>query len=122
MKHPAARMSVAEFNGLKRSKYRNTAVVHDGQRFDSKLERDRYVYWKNRWAMGLIAWFTRQVPFRLPGAITYRADFLIALKEPPWVRVEDCKGFLTQVARIKLAQVEELYGFKVEIIKDGGWR
>ena len=114
------RMTVAEFHAsrLKRAKkYRNQPTYMDGQRFDSKLEADRYYSLKNYWSLGMIRWFTRQVPFRLPGDITYRADFLVVwarLKDP--VSVEDCKGVMTQVSLNKIKQVEEIYGFKVDII------
>ena len=126
-------MSVAEFRarGAKANKFSATAIVCDGQRFDSKLERDRYLELKNLWQIGAIAWFTRQVPFQLPGGITYRADFLVCRPvgcarwrygDTSYVEIEDCKGFMTPVSANKIKQVEAIYGFKVNIITKKGKR
>jgi len=116
------RMSLEDFKKLAkpRGKYGATAVVVDGKRFDSKLEGLRYLYWTNLWRAGAIEWFTRQVPFQLPGNIIYRADFLIVHKGAG-VTVEDCKGMLTRVSANKIKQVEALYGFKVVLITKKGW-
>lgn len=117
------------------NKYSATAIVVDGMRFDSKLEAARYGYWKNLWHVGAIAWFTRQVPFYLPGGIVWRADFLIQtnfsgqkIKIPGLgplsvdpLLVEDCKGVMTRVSTNKIKQVEAIYGFKVHIVKKG-WK
>jgi len=122
------RMSVDEFKrrSAKGNKYSAKAIVHNGQRFDSKLERDRHIYWSNAWACGSIAWFIRQVPFRLPGGLIYRADFLVCHHPGgnlPAFLVEDVKGYLTQVSKNKIQQVEAMYGFEVQIItKKGNWR
>ena len=72
-------MSVTEFRRLKRggNKYAANAVVEDQQRFDSKLERDRYLHLKQMRAIGVVDFFLRQVPFHLPGGIVYRLDFLV---------------------------------------------
>lgn len=119
-------MSVAEFKarGAKKNKYSAQAVVVDGHRFDSKLEGLRYLYWSNLWRAGAITWFTRQVPFYLPGGIVYRADFLVVHLDKPGhlaFHVEDCKGAMTRVSINKIKQVEEIYGFKVQIITKKGW-
>ena len=118
-------MSVADFKRLnvKKAKYGNSAIVCDGQRFDSKLERDRYLELKNLAQVGAVRWFTRQVPFYLPGGIIYRADFLVVwLGSAPPVTVEDCKGFMTRVSINKIKQVEAIYGLKIAIITKGGKR
>lgn len=119
-------MSVAEFRRrtTRGNKYSATAVVENGLRFDSKLERDRYLYWNNLWRVGAIQYFIRQVPFHLPGGIVYRLDFLVVSKaghQPP-LTYEDCKGKLTRVSINKIRQVEALYGIEVELIKRGDWR
>jgi hypothetical protein len=127
------RMSVEEFKrrGLKANKFGAKTIVEDGMRFESKLEARRYLYWKNLWQMKAIAWFTRQVPFYLPGGIIWRADFLVVWDQyaaprhtgdDELVTVEDCKGVVTRVAINKIKQVEAIYGFKVQIIKKGEWR
>lgn len=125
-------MSIAEYRrrgGVRAHKYSAKAIVVNGLRFDSKLEGDRYLYWLNRWQARSIAWFTRQVPFYLPGGVIYRADFIIVQQHDTIAKerfgdaviVEDCKGFLTEAAAIKLKQVEAIYGFQVQLIKRGKW-
>lgn len=115
-------MTSAEYRklgGRKPAKYRNTPTVVDGQRFDSKLEAKRYGELKALVAAGAIKWFIRQAPFRLPGGIVYRADFLIV-----WVNgqvtVEDSKGVMTAVSALKIKQVEAVYGITVQIIRKAG--
>jgi Protein of unknown function (DUF1064) len=119
------RLSVREYRQLKRgNKYSANAIVEDGMRFDSKLEAKRYLELKQLRAIGVITWFTRQVPFHLPGGIIWRADFLIiwnrgaarSIEDWELVQVEDCKGMMTRVAINKIKQVEAIYGFKVHII------
>jgi len=118
------RMTVREFRalGVKTVKYANTKNVIDHIRFDSKLEASRYLALKNLWTMGAVRWFTRQVPFHLPGGIVYRADFLVcwaptSTTKHDTLSIEDCKGFMTRVAINKIKQVESIYGFKVQIIQ-----
>lgn len=98
----------------KRSKYGNTPTVVDGIRFDSRSEARYYDVLKNKWHMDEILWFTRQIPFALPGGITYRADFLVALKGGG-IDVVDVKGYMSEVSRIKIKQVEEIYGITVRL-------
>lgn len=125
------RMSIAEWQHslYKANKYGAKAMVEDGVRFDSTLERDRYLYWNNMRQIKAIAWFTRQVPFYLPGGIVWRADFLVVNTHDTIAKqrfgdaviIEDCKGVMTRVSQNKIKQVEAIYGFKVEIIKRG-WK
>lgn len=125
------RISVDEFRrrGLKAAKYGNARNVVDGIRFDSKLEADRYVELKKLQHCGVVRWFIMQAPFRLPGGITYRADFVVIWApaapeqfagDSDVVSVEDCKGFMTRVSLNKIKQVEELYGITVRIITKRG--
>jgi hypothetical protein len=129
------RMSVAEFRKLKtgRAQVKGAkTTIENGWKFQSKLEARRYRYWLNMWQLRQIAWFTRQVPFYLPGGIIWRADFLVVMncmveeqvdgENPDNLVVEDCKGHLTEVSRNKIKQVEDIYGFKVQIIKKGDFR
>jgi Protein of unknown function (DUF1064) len=121
------RMSTIEWLALqgkqKINKYGNKRVVVDGWPFDSQLEADHYVKLKLLREAGAILWFICQVPFRLPGGIIYKADFLrvnspayIAIGGPA-VEIEDTKGAMTRVAINKIKQVEELYGIKVTLIR-----
>lgn len=97
-------------------KYRNEPVVVDGIRFDSKLEARYYEQLKLRRAAGEVAWFTRQVPFYLPGGVVYRADFLVALAAGG-VDVVDTKGVDTKESRNKRRQVKAIYGVDVRLVR-----
>jgi hypothetical protein len=98
----------------RRSKYKNTPTYVDGQRFDSKAEARYYQMLVAKWQRGEIRWFTRQVPFQLPGGVTYRCDFFVVLPDGV-IDVVDVKGILTDVSRIKIRQVEYIYGIKVRL-------
>lgn len=121
------RMSVADFKRLRRNgqKYSASAVVENGVRFDSKLERDRYLELCQRRQLGLVSYFLMQVPMRLPGGIIYRVDFQVFSPKLDFtgqadpvhlVTYEDCKGMMTPVSRLKIAQVEEIYRIHVRLI------
>ncbi len=123
------RMSMREYRAMRRgSKYSANAVTEDGIRFDSKLERDRYLVLRQRQQIGAIAYFLMQVPFRLPGGIIYRVDFQVFApggmhhssdRDPVithLVTYEDCKGMMTPVSKLKIAQVEDLYRIQVRLI------
>lgn len=121
------RMTVSEYRRSRfgQNKYSARAIVEDGIRFDSKLERDRYLELRQRRVMGLVSYFLLQVPFRLPGGITYRVDFQVfspkldftaQLDPVHLVTYEDCKGMMTPVSKLKIAQVEELYRVKIQLI------
>jgi hypothetical protein len=97
----------------RRLKYGNQPTVIDGQRFDSKLEGRYYQDLKHLRRAGLVKWFTRQVPFILPGGVRYRVDFLVVY--PDGIEVIDCKGRDTQESRNKRRQVRELYGVEVKL-------
>jgi len=134
-------MSVEAFRAIqgkqKPNKYRNKRVVVDGWPFDSNLEADRYEQLKLLQKIGTVGWFLCQVPFRLPGGIIYRADFLVVWHYAQSVRtvqyretlvtfdshgsnfvtIEDCKGADTRVSINKRKQVEAIYGITVTLIK-----
>lgn len=106
-----------EAGRVKGRKYKNVPTYVDDQRFDSKVEARYYQMLVAKWQRGEILWFTRQVPFRLPGGVVYRADFLVALLPggPVGIDVVDVKGVLTDVSRIKIRQVEHIYKIKVRL-------
>ena len=127
------RLSIAEFRQLKtkRAQVKGAkTTIENGWKFQSRLEARRYRYWLNMSQLKQIAWFTRQVPFYLPGGIIWRADFVVVNLHDTIARerfgdaviVEDCKGHLTDVSRNKIKQVEAIYGFTVQIIKKGDFR
>ena len=124
-----ASMSVEEYRALAgahglRPKYGNKQCIVDGRRFDSLLEGRRYQRLAWLRGQGFIKWFLCQVPFRLPGGITYRVDFLIRWSQEAILQglstevltLEDAKGMLTDKSRIKIRQVEEIYGETVTLI------
>jgi hypothetical protein len=119
------RLSVAEYRALRstprRTKYGNVRAECDGTRFDSRLELRRYQELKALRQADVIRWFILQAPFRLPGGITYRADFLIVWQDGR-VTVEDCKGVRTRVSTNKIKQVEALYGIRIDIISKERYR
>ncbi len=94
----------------------------DDKSFGSKLEARFYVQLQMRQKAGDILFFLTQVPFSLPGNITYRLDFMVfyAPKDGEAGEIEfvETKGFMTDTARIKLAQVEDIYGIKIKIVKE----
>ena len=96
----------------KRSKYRNVKTVVDGITFDSRRESQRYSVLQLLRKGGQVRWFTRQVPFRLEGGVTYRADFLVVWADGS-VTVEDAKGTATRVYINKRKQMKERYGIDI---------
>lgn len=99
----------------KPSKWKNKKAVVDGILFHSIKEASYYktvvlpALESGRFKMCL-----RQVPFRLPGGVIYRLDFL-EFHDDGTVHAVDVKGVETDVFKIKKAQVEELYPIKIEI-------
>lgn len=108
-------MSVA---GGQVPKYRNNPCVVDGIRFDSQLEAAYYLYLQNERKEGRIAYYLRQVPFRLPGNVVYRVDFQVFWHYVDVERVQyvDVKGRETPTFKLKRKQVEELYPVKIDCI------
>ena len=83
---------------VKRQKYRNKGIWHDGAYFRSQLEMKRYCQLKLLFYAGEIAGFILQPEFILQEGndenkgITYKADFLILNKDGTY-SVEDTKGY-----------------------------
>jgi hypothetical protein len=86
----------------------------DGIHFASKLEARCYEEQKlRRDVLREVLWFTRQVPFHLPGGVVHRIDFLCVLANGG-VELIEAKGFDAATGRMKRKQVEAIY--KVNII------
>ncbi len=100
----------------KRSKYRNVPTLVDGIRFASKKEARRYLELKDLLQMGVISDLRRQVPYRLDvdgiHICTYRADF-VYIDEHGEEVVEDAKGMLTGVYKIKRQLMRALNGIAI---------
>jgi len=112
----------------KRNKFGNVKVCLEGEVFDSQLEYDCFCWLKLREAAAEIAWFLRQVPFRLEGGVVYRADFVVVLTNAEIqrtsfedflssraVEVWDAKGRDTQASINKRKQVLARYGVEVRL-------
>ena len=108
-----------------KSKYFAKRTEYDGIVFDSKLEAARYKILKQLEQAGELTDLEVQVDF--PCVVTvngedqkicsYIADF--RYKRDGEVVVEDTKGVITQVFRLKKKLVEALYpGTKILIVKD----
>ena len=89
-------------------KYKAKPTEVDNIRFDSKKEAKRYDELVLFQAAGEVIFFLRQVPFHLPGNVTYRVDYQIFWKDGH-VTFEDVKGMRTKQFIMKKKMVEALY-------------
>jgi hypothetical protein len=112
----------------KYAKYRNTKVVYDGIKFDSKKERDRYIVLRLLEKQGLIhdlvcqPSFTLQPTFKKNGktyrAIKYLADFMYDDHETGETIVEDVKTIGTMTDKYKIKKKLFEYKYKHLTIKE----
>lgn len=117
------------------SKYNNKKVVCDGITFDSKAERDYYLYLLDLKQRGIVTdvqlqpSFLLQEKFRKNGKlhreITYKADFEVTYADGH-VEIIDVKGMMTKDFAIK----QKLFEYKYPKLRlllvaysqiDGGW-
>lgn len=100
------------------NKYRNKKTVVDGITFDSQKEAKRYGELKLLEHAGVITDLQLQPPFKLEvhgvKICTYRADFRYT--ENGKDVVEDVKGVLTPVYRIKKKLMFAIYGIEIKEI------
>lgn len=111
--------------GEKRSKYGNKRVQFQGLNFDSIGERDRYIQLKQSMTDGEIFNLVRQARYPLTAhgvkICDYVADFAyeVVTKDHgfPEIKkvVEDFKGVMTDVFRIKAKMFKAQYGFEITI-------
>lgn len=92
----------------------------DGIKFPSKKERDYYLYLVEQKKAGKLLFFLRQVPFQLPGDIKYFLDFVEfwATDDPgaAIIKFTEVKGRKLPLGMLKIAQTEELYPIKINIL------
>ena len=105
------------------SKYHNKKWTVGGKTFDSQKEAKRYA--ELRWAeqSGLISDLKTQVRYELvptqrseAGELLERAVFYVAdftYRENGLAIVEDCKGFRTEVYKIKRKLMLQRYGIRI---------
>lgn len=103
----------------KRSKYGAKRAKRNDITFHSKREAAYYDKLVNDQKEGKISFFLMQVPFRLPGNIKYLLDFMVIKETLGLCQIVyiDVKGFMTPLSKMKIAQVEELYKIRIEIVK-----
>lgn len=90
-------------------------TVYNETRYDSKLEA-RYAQRLDALKeSGQLLFYLPQVGFPLPGNSKYRVDFQEFW--PEHVVFTDCKGYDTPLSKLKISQVEELYGIKINIVR-----
>jgi hypothetical protein len=117
-------------------KYRNQPIEYEGQRFASKLERDRYIELRALEKAGEIENFRFQHKIPLctwgppqkwiPRSNTrekifigyYIADFTYNDKNGKWW-VEDTKGYATDLFKWKKKHFEAEYGTPITLIRKG---
>jgi Protein of unknown function (DUF1064) len=95
-----------------RHKFNAIPTTIDGIRFGSKREAHYYATLKLAKSSGELLFFLRQIPFALPGNVTYRCDFAEFWKNGE-VRFIDVKGMKTPMYILKKKQVEALYPVKI---------
>jgi hypothetical protein len=100
---------------LNKHKYRAIQTVNDGIKFPSKREANYYQELKLRQKAGEIVFFLRQVPFHLPGNITYRVDFQ-EFHSDGTIHFIDVKGKKTKEFIMKKKMVENLYPVEIEVV------
>lgn len=99
---------------IKPHKYNARKTERDGMKFDSQKEARRYDQLKLLLQAGDIVMFLRQVPFHLPGGVTYRVDFQI-FWENGRVTFEDTKGYVTDEFKKVKKMVEAIYPVEIEV-------
>ena len=96
-------------HAYKRPKYNNKPTEVDGIKFDSIKEAHRYSELKLLREAGEVAQFITQCPrFRLPGGVSYTADFLVFWTDGH-TTIEDTKGVRTESYKAKKKIVEDIY-------------
>ena len=106
---------------MTRSKYKNIKTEIDGITFDSKKEAKHYCDLKILLRQGLITDLTLQPKFKYNDdngklAFTYIADFqFYDVIDKKW-RVQDVKGVLTPIYKLKKKLIEPRHNIEIEEI------
>jgi hypothetical protein len=103
----------------RRNKYGAKRATDGARWYASTAERDRAVELRQMEAVGLISALALQVPIRLAGSVTYRADFVY--QEDGRLIVEDVKGVVTERFAV-VCQLWPLWGEGVLRITARGGR
>lgn len=102
---------------MKRLKFGNKKTLYDGIMFDSKKEAARYAELKLLERAEQIHSLELQTkfPIEIKGkkCFTYKTDFTYITVKGDFV-IEDVKGFLTPMYKLKKKCVEAYYGIKIK--------
>lgn len=99
--------------GAKKPKYGNRKMASpDGRVFDSKREERRYEELVALLRAGELYGVFCQVPFRLPGGVIYKADFVLLHPDGTYT-VEDAKGVRTKEYMLKRRLMRECLGIEI---------
>ena len=98
-----------------RNKFHAKPTTFQGMRFASHVERDRYIFLKSLEDAGKIQELRCQVPFRTPCGVKYVADF-VYIKDGE-EKIEDVKGVLTAVFKLKSKMLANCLKKEIIIIK-----
>lgn len=100
---------------IRAHKYNARATIVDGYRFPSRREANRYAELKLMERAGLISNLSLQVPFPITinGQVVTRfvADF--TYKQDGKDVCEDCKGFRTDIYKLKKKLVQAAFGITI---------
>lgn len=120
---PQRVISVEEFRALGkkvrvgvRSKYNAQAIEFEGITYHSKAELAFELHLRFLKTMGRVIWWTRQVPFYLPGGKRYLADYLVRMVKGNPIRIIDVKGADTKVSILKRSVIQGLTDVRVELV------
>lgn len=118
--------SVSMFKKAKQRKYRNEPCTWNGEQFDSRAELQRYLELRALARAGEITELERQPSFVLVPkvsingktvrSIIYRADFSYQDRAGKRV-IEDVKGMLTPVYKLKRHMMKALLGLDVKEVR-----
>jgi hypothetical protein len=103
------------------TKYNNHRIKTVHGWFDSKGELQRWLYLLDAEKRGVIDDLKRQVPFKLEVnnilICEYVADFTYRKPGPGGYVVEDFKGMITDVFRLKAKLFKAVNGFNIKVVK-----
>ena len=109
-------------NGSKPLKYRNKPMVFEGVRYHSKAELAFEMRLRLLKANRVVSYWLRQVPFSMPAdtnterAERYLLDALVVMTSGQ-IRLCEVKGFMTGLAKSKIATISATYHVSIEIIR-----
>ncbi len=99
-------------------KFNAKPVEDDGHNFSSTLEWKYFKHLQFLQKAGAVLFFLRQVPFHLPGGTKYLLDFQVFYSNGDILFV-DVKGIETNMFKLKIKIVEELYPVNITVVKKG---